>query len=240
MNVRPATADDGEAIRETAHHSLEASYSLSPATIESAVEEWYSDDELEDLFADDDRLVLIAEEDDQCVGFVEAVEVDDVSADLLWLHVAPEHRGHGAGEALFEAIRAELDARGIDHLRGRVLSDNPQGNDFYAAHGFVKAGETKVDIDGTWYIENVYVEEVPDLEPITVEDRELFVDHADTERGSDSPFAVVYDDPDRENQYAYLCTACETLVTAMDTMGTMECEECGNRRKPTRWDAAYL
>lgn len=240
MNIHQATPEDGDAIREVAHRSLEASYSLSPATIEGAVTEWYGADALDELFADDDRLVLLAEEDDELVGFSESVQIDDEKADLLWLHVAPVHRGHGAGDALFEATREELEDRGVEHLRGRVLADNTQGNDFYERHGFVSAGETEVDIDGTAYVENVYVEEVPDLEPIATDRQELFVDRADTERGSEGAFAVVYADPDRDTHYAYLCTACESLVTAMDTMGRFECEECHNRRQPTRWDAAYL
>jgi len=26
----------------------------------------------------------------------------------------------------------------------------------------------------------------------------------------------------------------------MDAMGRMECGTCGNQRRPTRWDSAYL
>jgi len=103
MNVREATPDDGDAIRSIARRSLEASYSLSPNTIEGAIEEWYDDDRLNEKFADDERLFLVAEEE-STVGFAEVlVSPRDDEADLLWLHVVPEHRGQGAGEALFEA-----------------------------------------------------------------------------------------------------------------------------------------
>lgn len=242
MDVREATPDDGSSLRTIAERSLEASYSLSPTTIEGAVDEWYDDEALDELFADDERRVLLAEEDGEPVGFAELLAPPGATeADLLWLHVAPEHRGHGAGEALFEATRAAVEERGIDHLRGRVLADNAEGNAFYERQGFERAGETEVDIDGKPHVENVYVDEVADLEPFADDDgTRLFVDRTDVDRGSKGGFAVVYAGPDRENRYGYLCTGCERLVTAMDTMGRMECGNCGNVRKPTRWDAAYL
>lgn len=241
MDVRQATADDGTAIREVARRSLEASYSLSPTTIEGAIEQWYDNDALSTMLEGDEYVVLVAEADGEVVGFAESLVTEaNEEADLLWLHVAPEHRGVGAGDALFEATHEALDGRGVDVVRGRVLADNTEGNEFYEEHGFQKAGETEVDIDGSSYVENVYVEELPDLEPIVVDGRNLFVDHADHDRGSKGPFAVVYSDPDRTDRYSYLCTNCGELVTSMDTMGRMECDNCGNRRKPTRWDAAYL
>ena len=242
MNVREATADDGGVIREIARRSLEASYSLSPQTIEGAIEQWYSGDALSEMLSAEEYVVLVAEESDTVVGFAESlIAENEPEADLLWLHVAPEHRGQGAGEALFGATQERLSQRNIDHLRGRVLADNAEGNDFYERHGFERAGETEVEIDGSSYVENVYVEEVPELEPVTGPDgAELFVDHTDYDRGSKGEFAVVYADPDRERKYGYFCTNCDSLVTAMDAMGRMECENCGNHRKPTRWDAAYL
>ncbi|MFB6211740.1 MAG: DUF5816 domain-containing protein, partial [Halobacteriales archaeon] len=35
------------------------------------------------------------------------------------------------------------------------------------------------------------------------------------------------------------CGNCETLNNAMDTMGRIVCNECGNTRKPEEWDAAH-
>ncbi|MFB6172866.1 MAG: GNAT family N-acetyltransferase [Haloarculaceae archaeon] len=239
MTVREATIDDATAIRAIARRSMAASYSLSPKTIEGAVEQWYDDDAIATMLDDDEHVVLVADSDGEVAGFAESV-IEDGEADLLWLHVSPEHRGHGVGESLFDATRETLDDRGIDVVRGRVLADNAEGNDFYERQGFEKVGESDVDIDGSTYVENVYVEEVPELEPIAADDRDLFVDHADHERGSEGPFAVVYADSNRERRYGYYCTNCGSLVTTMDAMGRMECPDCGNRRKPMRWDAAYL
>jgi len=240
MNVRAATREDATDIREIARRSLEASYSLSPKTIEGAVEQWYDSEELADKIADEDYLLLVAEDGGTVLGFSEAVVLGE-EADLLWLHVAPEHRGQGAGEALFEATRDRLEDTDVEILRGRVLADNAEGNDFYDRHGFVKVGETEVEIDGSPYVENIYVEETTDLEPMAGPGgEELFVDRNDTDRGSKAGFAVVYADVDRDQRYGYRCLECDSLVTTMDAMGRMECEQCGNHRKPTRWDAAYL
>jgi len=36
--------------------------------------------------------------------------------------------------------------------------------------------------------------------------------------GSEGPFNVVYRDADGEHRWGYLCVACDSLDTAMDTM----------------------
>lgn len=242
MEVRTVTPEDGDAVRDVARRSLEASYPLQPTTIESAVEQWYDNATLAEKLADDASVFLAVEDGGEVVGFAESVVAEDAEdADLLWLHVAPAARGQGAGEALFEAVRDRLAERGVANLRGRVLADNADGNDFYQRHGFVKAGETEVEIDGTPHVENVYVEEAAPLEPFQGPDGEdLYVDGSDTEHGSQGQFAAVYRDRDRARRYGYRCLNCGSLVTTMDTMGRMECDQCGNVRKPTRWDAAYL
>jgi ribosomal protein S18 acetylase RimI-like enzyme len=241
MNVRTATVEDAPAIRQIAQASMRASYSLSPGTIEGAVDEWYDDDALADRLDDEAELFLVAEDDeDGIVAFSESLFVDD-RGDILWIHVDPIYRGSGVGSELFDATRAGLIDRGASFVRGLVLADNAVGNDFYEREGFTKAGERTVDIDGDDYIENIYVDQEP--AEMTVEDetgRQLYVDRADSDRGSLGEFHVVFSDPDHTEKYGFHCGNCGALVTAMDSMGRMECDSCGNRRKPTRWDAAYM
>jgi hypothetical protein len=162
--------------------------------------------------------------------------------DILWLHVDPFHRGKGIGVELFEETWDVLEERGVDAVRGVVLEDNEEGNEFYEAQGLEKAGEREVDIDGRSYRENVYVsEETAEFTPVTTDDgTEVYVARNDTIRGDEGVFHVVYTDRDRETKWGYFCGNCETLVTTMSSMGAMECEECGNVSKPTRWDAAYM
>lgn len=241
MQVREATRDDADAIRSIARSSMEASYSLSPQAIDSAIEHWYGAGAVDEMFDDEAMVVLVAETADGVVAFSESQLVDD-RGDILWLHVNPDYRGEGIGERLFERTHGVLDDRGATLLRGRVLADNAEGNAFYEQEGLRLAAEGKVEIDGEDYVENIYIEPEPtELELVTgPEGRELYVDLDEFDRGSRGPFHTVYSDGDREDRYGYYCGNCGTLVTAMDSMGRMECDECGNLRKPTRWDAAYL
>ncbi|WP_435195599.1 GNAT family N-acetyltransferase [Natronomonas sp. EA1] len=239
MDVRTAERGDGDAIRTVAEQSLSASYTLSPTVIEQAVENWYGEDALDEKFADPDSRLLVAEADGDVVAFSESLIVD-AQGDILWLHVAPSHRGRGIGKALYEQTRETLDEAGAEVVRGLVLADNAEGNEFYEEQGLVKAGEDSVEIGGNTHVENVYIEDGPaPLEPITADGRELYVDHTDADRGSDGPFLTVYADRDRERRYGAFCAVCDSLVTTMDTMGRMQCD-CGNVRRPTRWDAAYM
>ncbi|WP_135822755.1 DUF5816 domain-containing protein [Halostella litorea] len=76
-------------------------------------------------------------------------------------------------------------------------------------------------------------------ERTTGEGETVYVDRSDGDRGSDGPFFVAYLTPDRERKYGWFCSNCETFDNAMDAMGRIECNACGNFRKPTEWDAAH-
>lgn len=240
MDIREATQDDAAAIRSVARFSMEASYSLSPATIESAVRQWYDDEAFAERREDEDVLLLVGETEDGIVAFSESHLVDGYG-DVHWLHVNPMYRGEGIGERLFEATRSALEERGASVIRGLVLDDNPEGNAFYEDRGLHPAGEGAVEIDGTEHIENVYTSAPPE-EGTTIagDGRELYLDRSDPERGSKGPFYTVYSDEERTTKYGFYCDNCDTLVTSMDSMGRMECEACGNVRKPRRWDAAHM
>jgi len=240
MEIREATVEDGPAVRSIALRSMEASYSLSPSTIESAIMQWYGVDSFGDLLNDEDVLLLIAEVGDEPVAFSESA-LEDGRGDIHWIHVAAMHRGEGVGQALYEATREKLEDDGAETIRGLVLAMNSEGNRFWKQRGLQKVGEGTVEVDGTAFVENIYVdEESVDLQPAVIDDRELYIDRGDADRGSAGPFYTVYTDEHRENRYSYYCGNCESLITSMDTMGRLACEECGNQLKPTRWDAAYM
>ena len=78
------------------------------------------------------------------------------------------------------------------------------------------------------------------LESATTERGEsVFVDRSDAERGSEAPFYAVYSRKDSSSRWGYVCSNCESFDNAMDTMGKIECNSCGNIRKPEEWDAAH-
>ncbi|GAA0644595.1 DUF5816 domain-containing protein [Salarchaeum japonicum] len=67
----------------------------------------------------------------------------------------------------------------------------------------------------------------------------LYVAEDEGERGEKAPFLAVYRDRDRTRKYGWYCLNCETLDNAMDSMGRIQCNDCGNLRKPDEWDAAH-
>lgn len=73
----------------------------------------------------------------------------------------------------------------------------------------------------------------------TRDDETVYIDESEGTRGSKGPFFVVYRSPDFDRRYGYFCGHCETLDNAMDSMGRIECNRCGNLRKATEWDAAH-
>lgn len=69
--------------------------------------------------------------------------------------------------------------------------------------------------------------------------RTLYVDPEATERGSKGPFYVVYADGGGSTRWGFWCSHCETLDTAVDAMGRIECNDCHNLHKAEEWDAAH-
>jgi len=247
MEIRTANADDREAIRDVARQSLQASYSLSPEAINTAISEWYDETGLTETIADDDKFLIVAtaddETDDEVVAFAESeLSTTGEEATLLWLHVDPAHRGGGIGRALFEETRERLSEAGADRMVGRVLGDNLDGNDFYESQGFEQIRQDEVEIAGQKYFENVYAESTDhELQPIKAPDgATVYVDEDDWDDGSAGKFFTVYSDEQASNLYGYFCSNCNQLANSMDAMGRIECDSCGNARKPTRWDAAYM
>lgn len=247
MNVRPLTSGDAEAIRRIARASLESSYAdiFDDNTIHHAVQEWYSPESFDEYLNSEEMLFLVVVEDDQPVGFSQSHFLESIEKGrILWLHVAPDHRGRGIASDLLEATREMLHERGIDLVTSLVIAEYEEGNRFYQDHGFKKLYGRTIEIAGEEHTENVYGE--PGAEPGKLEPwstpggPEVYIDFDESSHGSKGIFFALYNDPDREERYGWFCSNCESPDTVMDPMGRIECNGCGNRRKATRWDAAYL
>ncbi len=150
MEIREAVLSDRPAIRDVARRSLEASYSLGPKAITSAIEEWYDEARINEILSEEsNRLLLVGEQDGQVVGLSESVLSGDSIGTILWLHVDPAYRGEGVGSALFDETHGELHDCGAETLQGRVLADNVEGNSFYEDRGFERAGSGEAtSLDG--------------------------------------------------------------------------------------------
>jgi hypothetical protein len=69
--------------------------------------------------------------------------------------------------------------------------------------------------------------------------RTLFVDHTAKEIGSKDPFYAVYSTEQRDEQWGFFCSNCESFNTAVDSMGRIQCNDCRNIHKAEEWDAAH-
>lgn len=250
MDLREVTEADVDEIREIARASLNSLYTdfLSEETIDDALEQWYGDSFVEDL-TDEHSLFIVVERDGELVAFSQSVLVGQRygTGQLLWLHVHPDYRGSGVGVRLLVRTRELLLEEGADQVRCFVLADNEGGNQFYEDHGFEQAGQREVEIGVETFTENVYAEaEIESdekwdaVDQLEIDGETVYVSYGEAARGSKSPFYSAYGTDEFEERYGWLCGNCDSIDNAMDTMGRIECNNCGNRRKATRWDASYL
>lgn len=249
MEFREATPADVDRIRDIARASLEASYTpaLDPDRIEDALTQWYAEARVDARIEDPDVLYYVLEDGDTIVGFSECEHgADDEVAELHWLHIDPANRDHGYGKRLLDETERALFERGATRIEGYVLAVNEAGNEFYQAHGFHRTGERTVDMGDDTVTEITYLKLPDDRGPMALtEPRELpdgttvFVAFDERERGSDGPFYVAYSDEERRTRYGYYCANCHAVDVSMDTMERITCNQCGNTRKATVWDATY-
>jgi ribosomal protein S18 acetylase RimI-like enzyme len=251
MDVRHATREDVEAVRQVARESLAASYghAIDAEFIDEAVAGWYDPDDLVAELEDDDAVFVVAAEGDRVVGFAQSYVVRrrEAIGEVDWLHVDPDRRGEGIGAELLDYLERALFERGVGRIEGRVLDANETGREFYEQEGYDDIGKRRVRIADGEFVEHVFSKfldaetEGPTIEGRTGPDGEtLYVAYDESMRGSSAPFYAVYADEDRTDRWGWFCGGDESFHVAADAMDRFECHECGNRTKPSRWDAAYL
>ncbi|WP_336002829.1 GNAT family N-acetyltransferase [Halorientalis halophila] len=246
MDVREATGDDVDRVGRIAEQSFQTSYSFSPLQIETLVETAFDPEEVRSrLDADDDHLFVAANEDG-VIGFADVGFGD--RALLRWLHVEPGHRGAGAGTALFDRVCEAAADRDLP-LVGRILAEDEEGETFCEQFGFERAGKTELDFESETLYGYLYAEpglgdigssdhEIP--ETVSEDGREFDVDTDEATPGTDGPFVRLFEDESDEEAWGYLCTNCESTSVGSDSLGRLECQNCGNKHLADQWDAAYF
>ncbi|ELY49452.1 GNAT family N-acetyltransferase [Natronorubrum sulfidifaciens] len=159
MSVREATPDDVDAIQHVAQSSWTEDYPtiLSRESIQDGLDEWYSDDLVRDSIIWSRALMLVAERDDEVVGFAHAIrEDDDNEGNILRVYVAPDHRSDGLGRQLLEETRDRLVEQGVERINAMVLEANEPGNAFYRGFGFEQVTTDSITIGEETYTECTY------------------------------------------------------------------------------------
>jgi len=245
MEVRPATRDDRVDIESVARRSLRTSYSLSPATLETLVEQYFSAEALDGRVDDPDALLLVAEDEGDVHGFAE-VDAEDT---LRWLHVDPAARGRGAGTALMDRVTAELAEREVP-VTARVLDAASEGRGFLERFGLTRTGTASLELDGETVPEHVYAPtgSEPDAgEPtvevpatVDVDGGETTVDRDDEVPGTDAPFLGLYERASDDSRWGFLCSECGSTDVSAGGLERLACGNCGNLHRADQWDEAYL
>ncbi len=160
MEIRPATMDDREAIREVARATWHDTYDeLDPGSVDTTIDEWYGDEALEHALSEPGTAFLVAEKDGEIVGFTHGVVQDD-EGDILRLSVHPDHQHEGIGTALHERLREDLQDFNMKRMRAIDLASNESGRQFYEEQGFEQTGEGEVEIGDETRREVVYTLEL--------------------------------------------------------------------------------
>ena len=153
MHVREASTTDTAAIRGVAERAWRAD---SPAAvdedaIEAGVNHWYGDPVVQMELESPQTRFLVAERQDEVVGFVHAHVGQQPT--ILRLHVLPAVRNESATEALYEAVLDAVDEP--ETLRATVLEANEAMLSFYRQRGFERVGTERTTIDEAQYPEAV-------------------------------------------------------------------------------------
>lgn len=249
MNVRPAESDDREPIRTIARDSFRTSYSLSPDQIETVVEEEFDDASLDDLIADEETTVFVADETvdgaEAVLGFV-TVDVGE-QATIRWLHVDPTARGGGVATALLERVRERFEDTPI---AASILDDAVEGGEFLEQFGLEQGDHDQILIGGEEFAVTLFTAgqstetsnepSVTVPESVTADGAERPVDRDESVPGSEAPFFTVYSDENEADAYGYFCSECGSTNVSTDGLDRLECGNCGNTHRADEWDDAYL
>lgn len=141
MEVRRASADDLDAVRQLLHDTWHATYdaTMGAEVVNDITSRWHSVENLTRQLADPDGCFLVAENSSGAiVGHAGAVRKSAEAVSLARLYVLPELQGSGVGTALLAAI-TDWAGQGTT-IELQVEIANTQAIGFYHKHGFIDDG----------------------------------------------------------------------------------------------------
>jgi GNAT superfamily N-acetyltransferase len=172
LSIRFADLEDINTIGFLAQQIWPKAYQeiLSPAQLRYMLNLFYSPVSLKRQMVEDKHTFLIAEEDEDPMGFASWSAIpgpgvggsDAVGTGVFKLHklyVLPGRQGKGLGKAILEFILEGIRPQGATALRLNVNRHN-KARQFYEKMGFSVIGEEDVDI-GNGHFMNDYIMELP-------------------------------------------------------------------------------
>lgn len=136
MQIRKATNTDIPGIQQVAEIGWHAAYKgiLRTETIENVLGEFYSEESLVHSLERHATVFLVAEADEQVVGFIQALpRPGSNDYELTRLYILPDYQRQGVGRGLLQSVEQQLSGQKIWVL---VERDNHAAIAFFQAMNF--------------------------------------------------------------------------------------------------------
>ena len=151
-SIRTADSRDAGAIAavhvaswRTTYAGIVPSAFLDSLNVEDRTRRW------EEIFATQDSLFFVAEDEAGIFGFVNGgmirQPIAGYDAELYALYLLRERQGQGAGRALFRSLAGALVSQNLSSMVVWVLAQNPTVG-FYRRMGGIQVAEQKIEIAG--------------------------------------------------------------------------------------------
>lgn len=145
VDIREATPEDAADIARVAERAWYEAHEpiIGEELVAEFLETYYDIESLREVAESDERVTYVADADGEVIGFASGGP-DDEERGLVHLsriYLLPEHWGDGIGGRLLEAFEQEVERRGYDQVRLRVMVENEQAVGFYESAGFDRRDE---------------------------------------------------------------------------------------------------
>ncbi len=175
ITVRHATHGDEQPLHAlaTLTFGLACPPSTTKADIDAFIATNLSAERFAGYLADPARVVLLASEDDQPVGYsmlvrgpiadpdVAAVVDADTSVELSKFYVLSDRHGSGAAHALMTATLEQATATGAETCWLGVNQQNVRAARFYAKHDFAIVGVKRFLVGSEWHDDHIRQRKLP-------------------------------------------------------------------------------
>ena len=134
LDIREMTIDDFAEVFHLGEELFTSDYS-------SSMYRTWDEYEITTLYNSDSELCLVAELDEEIVGFALGTTVDKQNSAwkygyLVWIGVRPGLQKKGVGDGLFNEIKKRMMEQGVRMVIMDTDADNAAGIRFFKKHGF--------------------------------------------------------------------------------------------------------